>query len=106
MKIFGVSKSKGVMDNGTSFDKAVVFSIVRLKSSPNNAGFAGVQFDGVPAIYEKYLMANWPESGVLMDVEFEMQAGRKGEFTNVVVAMSPVKVSAAVPPSPSPKATS
>ncbi|MDQ7089045.1 MAG: hypothetical protein Q9M50_00110 [Methylococcales bacterium] len=55
LKIYGLTKSKGTLEDGTKYDSAKVYSMARLKSADNHNGFAGIQLRGTPEIYEKWL---------------------------------------------------
>ena len=92
MKIYGVSKSKGTLDNGTSYDSAKVFAIARLKVAPNNNGFGGVQLEAIPAIYQEFVDKpfSFSKDGVWFDVEFEQMALRNAESSYVITSMKPV----------------
>jgi len=91
LKITGIKQSTGRMDNGFTYDHAVVFAVSMLDPSNDKVnGFAGIELRGLPEIYQKYLGYKFEAAGVPFEVTIEQVATGKGAFKDTIVAMTPV----------------
>jgi len=86
VKVTGMKPSKGVMENGTSYDSTKVYVETALDDTKGK-GFASAEYSfGVAAEFDKYRHLTFP---FIADVEMEIVSSGKAQKT-VVRGVKPV----------------
>lgn len=88
--ITGMKASKGVLENGTSYDSTKVYVQTRLDESKGNAkGFATAEYNfGDAATYDKYRHLSFP---LIAEVEYDtVTSGRMAK--TIIVSCQPIKL--------------
>ncbi|MBC3871921.1 hypothetical protein [Undibacterium oligocarboniphilum] len=88
--VLGMKASKGMMENGVTYDSTKVFTQVRLDDSKGTAkGFSGGDYTfGDSSVFEKYKHLTFP---LLAEVEFDQVTSGK-LVRQIIVSLQPLQI--------------
>lgn len=93
-EVMGMKKSKGTLENGTSYDSTKVYLRTRFAENENQKGFAAAEYKlGDSTEFDKYKHLPFP---FIAEVETEQVTNGKNTVT-VVTSLTPIEAVKPVP---------